>query len=107
MIDDLIVRTEDQHPGFPSRSLGFLHLGESHDGQQVTGLTQSGGGAVENDVSFTGGTWYDVRLEAIPGGLVPAKNLFVGIHSHPFHQVDGDGQTALIIQMGIGHRGSV
>ena len=90
-------------------ALGLLeiHLGISHDNDDIAHLHLACGGAIEADASAVAGTLDDIRVEAFAVHIVDNIYAFACNESGGIHQCFIDGDTAHVIQVRLGDRGAM
>jgi hypothetical protein len=76
--------------------------GEGHDGDDVAGADEVGGGSVYDDVAGFGFAWNDIGLEPGSAGDAGDEDFLANPKVHFRHQVNRDGDAALVIDIGIG-----
>ena len=84
-----------------------LHPGESHDDDFVTGLEETRCGAVETDAAGTALTLNDVGFNASPVHVVHHVHLFAWQQVGSIHKVLVNGDTAHVVQVGLGDGGEM
>lgn len=92
-----IVISKDEHPRLPSCGLLFCHLGETHDHEQISRLTQMRCCAIERERPRTRGCLNRVRFETLPIGNITNKDFFVRQEPYLSQKFTIDGKTPLII----------
>src|SRR5262245_43586635 len=96
VLEDVVAVVQDNDAGFPFRGLVFLDLGVAHDGEEIAGFAQVGGGAVKDDAAAAALALDDVGFEAVSVGQVAAEDAFIGEQAHPVHEGGVDGEAAFV-----------
>ena len=103
LIHDGVVLVEQEALGL-DRLVG---LPPSHDGHAVAGIDQVRGGTVDDDLAGAFGTRDDVGLQAGAVGDGGDENFFPVPEVGCAHEIGGNRDAAFIMDVGIGHVGSV
>ena len=101
--DDLVALVEQD--AFGRDLLGVE--GEGHDGDDLTGADEVGGGSVDNEVSGFGFAGDDVGFESSTAGDAGDENFFADPEVNGLHEVGGNGDAAFVIDIGIGDAGTM
>lgn len=81
--------------------------GEGHDGDDLAGADEVGGGSVDDDVTGFGFAGDNVGFESSTAGDAGDENFFADPEVNGLHEVGGNGDAAFVIDVGIGDSGAV
>ena len=104
LVGDHFVSLVQEHP-LGGNLLGVK--GEGHDGDDLAGADEVGGGSVDDDVTRFGFAGDDVGFESSTAGDAGDEYLFADPEVNGLHEVGGNGDAAFVIDVGIGDSGAV
>ena len=81
--------------------------GEGHDGDDLAGADEVGGGSVDHDVTGFGFAGDDVGFESSTAGDAGDEHFFADPEVNGLHEVGGNGDAAFVIDVGIGDASAV
>ena len=104
---DAVVGVDEDHAGLAGARLGVVHLPVADEDDEVAGVHQPGGRAVDADDAGAARAGDDVGLQAGAVGDVDDRDLLALEQVGGVHEVLVDGDGADVVQVGLRHGGAV